>query len=119
MQPKLIAGLVLALAISVLAGFMFYYRSEAISAKADLDTALAANKAQAETITTLEALRVTDGKVIVDLTKRVASLNAEADKKRRKITQLERADNEVRAYLATPIPASLVRLLNDADNADR
>lgn len=119
--------LVVIIALLGLGGTALYYKSEMTQAKADLtvaNTALAAataaNVVQQQAIADLQATRLLDGGVLIDLGKNTDALTLKASDLNDEIVKLERSNNEVRNYMSSPIPADLLRLLTaDTTSTDK
>ena len=118
-QARLIlAGLVLAafMTISLVA---LWYRGQAISARADavqarvaLTTAVAANRAQEETIHRLRTSAAANDRILVGLAEELATINASLTETNQQIGDLKDANEDVRAYLSGLVPADLKRVLD-------
>lgn len=109
-------------AIAALVAGLLWYRGNAIEAAADLkakEVQLAevksANDAQAKTIERITAQRVADDAVLVELSSKLAELRTKADETQASIAELERTNEQVKSYLANPVPSDLRRLLNRPD----
>ncbi len=105
--------------IAVLAIGLLWYRGNAIDAAANLkatEVQLAevksANEAQAKTIERITAQRVADDAVLVELSSKLAELRTKADETQASIAELERTNEQVKSYLANPVPSDLRGLLN-------
>ena len=108
-----------AIAFLSLGGTALWYRSEAISAaadaaqaRADLSTAVAANKAQEETIGRLRASAEANDRIVAKMADDVASINSAITETSESVRDLEKSNEDVRTYLGTRIPAGLDRLLD-------
>lgn len=97
-----------------------WYRGRAISAQAQaaqaraaLDTAVAANKVQEETIGRLRAsAAAANDRIMAGLTEQLASINASITETNQQIGDLKDANEDVRAYLSGLVPAELKRVLD-------
>ncbi|BCH20162.1 hypothetical protein [Mesorhizobium sp. L-2-11] len=111
-----IAALAVFLAVAALA---LWYRGEAISAEADRDRAIAdlntavdANKAQEETIGRLRASAAANDRIIAKIAADVATISTNTTETNQAIGDLKDANEDVRAYLSTVVPADLKRVLD-------
>lgn len=109
------AGIVLA---ALLVGLL-WYRSEAIqaaaerdTARAEVQTAAAVNAAQKAVMDRLTAFREIDDKLMTDLQSRLGEIAAQAGEATQAIRELEKTSADAKAYLAVPVPADLGRVLN-------
>jgi len=96
-----------------------WYRGQAISAeaetrqaRADLSTAVAANKVQEETIGRLRADAARNDRILAKMADDIAGINSATAETNLQIGELKDANEDVRAYLAGRVPADLDRLLN-------
>lgn len=96
-----------------------WYRGEAIDAaaataraRADLSTAVAANKVQEETIGRLRADAAHNDKILSQMADDIAGINSATAETNLQIGELKDENEDVRAYLAGRVPADLDRLLN-------
>lgn len=110
---------VVAISFLSLGGAALWYRGQAISAaaeaaqaRADLNTAVAANKAQEETIGRLRASAERNDRIVAQMADDVAAINSAITETNEAVGSLEKSNEDVRAYLATRVPADLDRLLN-------
>lgn len=108
--------------IAVLIGVVLWYRAEVkdanaaeLAAKTALETAVAANAQQAETITRLTALREQNDKLLLDFTTKLSEFTAATEETQASIRGLEQSNAEVKDYLATSVPADLRGVLNRAN----
>jgi hypothetical protein len=113
-----LAGLI-AIAFLIVVGVALWYRSDAISqrsmamqAKADLATAVGANKAQQEAIADLQHQVEVNDRIVAGLASRLASIRTELLADREDVADLKDRDNDVRTYLDTPVPGPLRRVLD-------
>jgi hypothetical protein len=95
-----------------------WYRANALEEKnAALDRAIAAaqsvDAAQTATIAELHNLRERDAKAISGLVADYRVLATSNENAKRKLAELEKRNEAVRVYLATPIPPDLACVLND------
>ncbi|NGO50411.1 hypothetical protein [Allomesorhizobium camelthorni] len=107
------------LAFLSLAGAMLWYRGEAIAAEADraraiadLNTAVDANKAQEETIGRLRASAEANDRIIAEMAEQIADIGQAVTETNQAVGDLKDANEDVRAYLASPVPPDLKRLLD-------
>lgn len=96
-----------------------WYRGQAISAQAQaaqarlaLNTAVAANKVQEETIGRLRASAAANDRIMAGLTEQLAFINASITETNQQIGDLKDANEDVRAYLSGLVPAELKRVLD-------
>lgn len=96
-----------------------WYRGQAISAEAQaaqarlaLNTAVAANKVQEETIGRLRASAAANDRIMAGLTEQLAFINASITETNQQIGDLKDANEDVRAYLSGLVPAELKRVLD-------
>ncbi|CAI2936172.1 hypothetical protein [Aminobacter niigataensis] len=100
-------------------GLALWYRGEAISAtaaamqaKADLATAIDANKAQQQAIAELEHQLKVNDQIVAGLASRLASIRTELLADREEVADLKDRDNDVRTYLNSPVPDALRSVLD-------
>ena len=100
-------------------GLALWYRSEAKSAaasaalaKADLATAVDANKAQQQAIADLGRQIQVNDQIVAGLATRLASIRTELLAGREEVADLKDRDNDVRTYLNAPVPDALRRVLD-------
>lgn len=112
----IIAGLVLLAFLSV-GGVALWYRGEAISAsaaaakaKAERDTAVQANKEAAATIDALQAQSRLDSRLTASLVEQMRQINDGLAAQGQQLTELEKQNADVRAYLDSLVPPDLRRL---------
>lgn len=98
---------------------MLFYRGQAIQADAERDkavanlsTAIAANKAQEETIGRLRADAVRNDRIVAKLADDIATVNQALSETNESISTLRDANEDVRTYLGLAVPADLRRLLD-------
>lgn len=113
-----LAGLVV-IAFLIVGGVALWYRSEAIyersaamQAKADLATAVGANKAQQEAIADLQHQIEVNDRIVAGLASRLASIRTELLADREEVADLKDRDNDVRTYLNAAVPDALRRVLD-------
>lgn len=101
------------------AGLALWFRGEAIQAEAardralaDLSVAVAANKAQQETIGRLRADAEHNDRIIAEMADELAKIGEAVAGTNEAVGDLKDANEDVRAYLGTLVPADLDRLLN-------
>lgn len=107
-------------AIALLLGAVLWFRGEAISEAAErkavevqLTEVRAANDAQKAAIERLTARRAADDALLAELNGSIATLRETAEATQLSIQGLERTNEQVRTYLASPVPSDLRRLLNN------
>ena len=107
------------LAFMALAGVALWYRGEAISATAEAERARAAlavaveaNEAQADAIRRLTELSDRTETILADIAGKLAAINQNTADTTEAIADLERTNEDVRAYLAGRVPDDLRRVLN-------
>jgi LysB family phage lysis regulatory protein len=116
-QVKLvIAGIILVAFLSV-SGVALWYRGQAISAeadavkaKADRAAAVEANKQAAATIDALHEQARLDSKLTASLVEQMRQINDSLTAQGQQLTELEKQNADVRAYLDTLVPADLRKL---------
>lgn len=108
------------LAILAIVGIALYYRGEMIDAsaaqrraEAELRQVELANAEAQKTIERITRMRQADDRILLDLTNEIARLNEVAAETQAGIVELERTNEDVRAYLAGVIPDDLRRMLNN------
>jgi LysB family phage lysis regulatory protein len=118
-QLRLYLGFGILIAFLGLGGVAFWYRGQAISAaadaaqaRADRDTAVAANKAQEETIGRLRADAAANDRILARMADDIAGINSNTAETNQQIGELKDANEDVRAYLGAAVPADLKRLLD-------
>ena len=104
----LVAGTVLTLSWRVKS-----LSAERDSLKVAVDTATAANEAQAKALTDLTNQRAKDAVTIEGLMNDVSRINEKDRANRRTIANLEKTNADVRSFLRIPVPAALQRVLSD------
>lgn len=112
-QLKLAAAGIVLIAMLALATVALWYRSEAISAeataakaKADLATAVAANKQAAETIDALQEQARLDNRLAASVLEQMQAIRDGLADQNTKLDNLEQADAPSHDYLSTPVPAA-------------
>lgn len=107
-------------AFLAIVGMALWYRSEAISAEAareriagQLATVAEVNRQQQATIERITRMRQNDDRILSDLTNEIARLTDVAAQTQESVTELEKTNENVRAYLAGAIPDDLRRVLNN------
>lgn len=118
-QLRLILAGLTVIAFLIAIGVALWYRSEAMSAsasaaraKADLATALDANKAQQEENAALRYQIEVNDRIVAGLASRLASIRTELLADREEVADLKDSDNDVRTYLDTSVPGPLRRVLD-------
>ncbi|RWI99790.1 hypothetical protein [Mesorhizobium sp.] len=113
-----VAG-ILMIAFLALGGTALLYRGNAIKAeaaarqaKADLAVAVDANRAQEEAIGRLRASAAANDKIIAKMAADIATINTSTTETNQAIGDLRDANEDVRAYLSTAVPADLKRVLD-------
>jgi hypothetical protein len=111
-----LAGLAAFLAVLALA---LWYRGQAISASNELDLArvnmkiaLDANAAQEATIGRLRATAEANDRLLAEMATDLDAIRQGQAETSQAITDLKEASDDVRAFLGTPVPPDLERLLN-------
>lgn len=106
-------------AFAVIVGIALYYRGNSLEASAaQLRAESARNQAVAavavanETIDRITRMRAADDKLLLDLAERITELTAVTAETQASVVELERTNEDVRAYLSGSIPDDLRRLLN-------
>lgn len=117
MRLYLILGVVLA--FTALAGVAAWYgwdaaaaRAEAAQARADLETALASNRALEATVGRLRASEAANDKLMAEMADTLERISNEVAELDDDVYGLKETDDEVRDYLANPVPLSLRELLD-------
>lgn len=117
MQARLIIAGLIVLAFSVSVGASLWYRAEAISAeadasraRADLVLAEAANRRALDVIASMEAQARIDSRLTADLVEEMRRINEGLAEQAGKLEELERSNEDVRAYLDSVVPADLRKL---------
>lgn len=105
--------------IAALAIGLLWYRGSAIDARAEqakalaaLNVAIEANRAQEETIQRITEANERTDKLLAAIAADVAAINDTTAETQASVTELERSNEDVRAYLSGVVPADLQRLLN-------
>ncbi|HEV2502316.1 MAG TPA: hypothetical protein VGV39_04540 [Mesorhizobium sp.] len=118
-QAKLYLAIASAIAVAITVAVGFYWRSEAIearagerAAKADLATAIATNQAKDETIGRLRATVAANDRIVAAMADQLTAINAAVIDTNQQIGALKDGNEEVRAFLAGRVPPDLERLLN-------
>ena len=111
-----LAPIVLLVAAVALA---LWYRGQALSsqmerdrARAELGTALAANRAQEQTIGRLRASAERNDKIVAEMARDLAAISQATSETSAAIADLKDANETVRAYLDTAVPRDLRKLLD-------
>jgi len=106
-------------AIAALAIGLLWYRGNAIDARAEqakalaaLNVAVEANRAQEEAIRRITEANARTDKLLASIAADVAAINDTTAETQASVTELERSNEDVRAYLSGVVPADLQRLLN-------
>lgn len=118
-QIRLYLSLGLLAAFFALGGVALWYRGEAISAqaaaikaKADLLSAVEANRQAAATIDALQEQARIDSRLTASLVDEMRKINDGLAAQASQLTELEKANADVRAYLDAAVPADLRKLYN-------
>jgi hypothetical protein len=113
-QIKMYLFAAAAIAVAIIISMMFWYRTEAISAKAEqakiqiqLDAAVDANKKAVEAINKLKKQSEIDGRLAADLAAKNRELEDDMAEKDAKLAELEKNDPSVKGFLDTPVPPAL------------
>lgn len=117
MQARIVMAAILAAIIAGLVAVMLFYRSQAISAeadaaraRADLVLAEAANRQALDVIASMEAQARIDSRLTADLVEEMRRINEGLAEQAGKLEELERSNEDVRAYLDSVVPADLRKL---------
>lgn len=118
-QLRLIVTGLTFVAFLIVTGVALWYRSEATSqraaatqARADLATAVRANKQQQQAIAEMEHQIAINEQIVAGLATRLASIRTELLADREEVSDLKDRDNDVRTYLNAPVPDALRRVLD-------
>lgn len=128
---KIMAAVVLAAFVLVVAGGMWVLWTDKdslqtqlnksiadlTSTQSSLEQAIADNKANAEAIKQINDARAKDAAAIKELSSAIQDASDENDKLSDKLDKLERSNPNVKSYLDTPIPDSLLKLY-DSETID-
>lgn len=105
--------------IVALLGVLLFFRYELANANADkiaLTTENATlrdtNTEQEKTIKGMIALRDQEHKILLDLSDKVDTINKQVDETKSSVDDLQKSNEDVKAYLNNQLPADLNRLLN-------
>ena len=117
MQARAILAGLAALVVAGLVIAMLFYRGEAISAaadaagaRADLATAQEANRQAIDTIASMQAQARIDSRLSAELVEEMRRINDGLAEQSEKLTELEKSNEDVRAYLDGLVPDDLRRL---------
>lgn len=117
MQARVILAGITALVIAAAVIAALWYRGQAISAEADairarasLALAQEANKQAIDTIAAMQAQAERDGRLTAELVDEMRRINEGLADQAEKLTELERSNADVRAYLDSLVPDDLRRL---------
>ena len=117
MYLRLGVAAVIALIIMGMAATTFYYRGNAISARADaaqaradLQTAVSVNKANEATMARLQADKAASDKLAADLADEIEAANNSTLTMAKALADLRAKDADVDAFFKTPIPDDLRKL---------
>lgn len=117
MQIRAILAGVVALVVAGLVIATLLYRGQAIAAeaaaaraRADLATAQAANKQAIDTIAAMQAQARIDSRLSAELVEEMRRINDGLAEQSEKLTELEKTNADVRAYLDGVVPDDLRRL---------
>lgn len=117
MQARIIAAATLAAIIGGLVAVMLFYRGQAISAEADAARARAdlvlaetANRQALDVIASMEAQARIDSRLTADLVEEMRRITEGLAEQAGKLEELERSNEDVRAYLDGVVPADLRKL---------
>ena len=107
------------IAFLALGGYAFWQRGDAIAAKAEREQAVAqlavaveANAVQKQTISRLTEQNARTDRILADISAKLAGISNATAETQASVTELERTNESVRAYLAGVVPADLQRVLN-------
>lgn len=110
-----VAAALVALALAAALG----YRGSALQAQASLRaaearlaTVLEVNAAQQAVLVRVTTMRAADDSLQAELRKTVDDLTVAAAKTSEALRELEKTNADVKAYLSSPVPDDLLRLLN-------
>lgn len=116
---RLYLALGVVIAFLGLAGVAMYYRAEAIQeaaeaaqARADLETALVSNRALEATVGRLRASAEANDKLMAEMADTLDKIGKDIGETNNAIGALKESSDEVRDYLALPVPADLRQLLD-------
>lgn len=117
MQARLVALGVVAAVVASLTFAMLFYRGQAIQAeaeaaraRADLALAEAANRRALDVIASMEAQARIDSRLTADLVEEMRRITEGLAEQAGKLEELERSNEDVRAYLDSVVPADLRKL---------
>lgn len=120
MNLKLAALLGVGAILAASTGAALWYRGEAIEAAGardkamgELATALAVNASQKAAIDRLTAFRDMDDKLMVELQDKLSQLATQTQRTTDAVRDLETTSADVKAYLSSPVPDDLRRVLNN------
>lgn len=106
-------------AFAVICGLTLYYRGEAIGAQADraqaqaaLSVALKVNEQNEKTIDRMLTRQRDNDKLLSDIAGQMAFINEAVMETNASITELEKVNDDVRAFMSVGIPDDLRRMLN-------
>ena len=113
-------------AIAILVAFVFYYRADGAQAAAhnqvlqtQLDSVVATNAQQQQTIVALAELSKKKDEIVSDLADKVSAINQTVLDTNKAVTDLKASDPDVKSFSALPVPDSLVKLHNKPSVAAR
>lgn len=105
--------------IAALLAGLLWYRGNAIDARAEQAKALAAlniavdaNRVHEETIKRVTEANARTDRMLAEIAADVAAINDTTAETQASVIELERSNEDVRAYLSGVVPADLQRLLN-------
>lgn len=117
MQARLVGAAILAAIVAGLVAAMLFYRGQAISAEADAARARAdlvlaetANRQALDVIASMEAQARIDSRLTADLVEEMRRITEGLAEQAGKLEELERSNEDVRAYLDSVVPADLRKL---------
>lgn len=96
--------------------FIYLQHNKIVNLTAELTTAHETVDRQAKTIDRLSAQKTIDENIVTRLLNGMNELRAVADAQTKAITELEKTDPDAKAFLATPIPDGLKRVLGNGQN---
>lgn len=105
--------------IALLAIAVLWYRNDAKAERyekekiaVELSTVKQFNEQQKRAIDRLTAMREQNDNILADITQQLASINTVVADTQGTISELEKINEDVRAYMASSIPPDLRRVLN-------
>jgi LysB family phage lysis regulatory protein len=118
-QVRLILAVLVLLAFAAMGVAVYKYKADAADAqaaasqaKAERDTAVQANKEAAATIDALQEQSRLDSRLTASLVEQMRQINDGLAAQGQQLTELEKQNADVRAYLDSLVPPDLRRLYN-------